>query len=318
MNRVERFVHAVVGTLFAHSILVAVVLLLFYVVPNTVSVVSSPAFGDFVIANVARAHFDPEPQEFDPQYTRSQKFMYWDTVTNSGWLGNVIYKTVPLFVYEGITEVGVYPKSAVAMPMTGEDSLHLLGQAMPAFSVMRINERMIEEGVRYDERVALYVTIHELIHLQSAKPGVVNWGKSEVIEPSTQAATVEVLAAMCNLDDDTACEAFWMLIYRTTTASLENYVTDTGWELPYKLWERLIWMTPGQRKTSDKFLRHWQEDADAWEERGVLVEKYGAAPWRLHVVPGVRDNIPLLTGPNMYYDDTSVMFGNWLWFVVRR
>lgn len=281
-------------------------------------VVDHPVFGDFIIANVARYSYPWQQQEFEAEYTYDEINKVWLLQTNSQWLADTIRDVIPFFEYEGVTGemLGVSPNVALAEPMPGMSSFHLLGTANPNSRTFRINERLLEGSVRFDEKQALATVVHESIHLQrTPSPGVFNSTWAPIIEPNTQAATIEVLAAMCNYRNEVACDAFWHELWKQTSTSVELYAIHHNLQPLYRWYEDTFWLTPEDREAFAKSDRFWNSTPERKTQLNEILLNYGAGPWRKILVKGIRQNVPLNTGATLWFDDTRSMLGFWNWFV---
>src|SRR3990167_8181042 len=153
---------------------------------------------------------------FAPDYVGGDlvnKLQAWDINSNSLWLVQQTTKIVPYFAYEDLTDRGLYPSILAWIPMTNERSFHVLGTAYTDEYVIYLNDRTVTDPRFNDQREALETLVHELIHIQGglfADDPAPDWAtKSAHLESATEAATIEVLAAMCNYGDKIACLSFW-------------------------------------------------------------------------------------------------------------
>lgn len=246
----------------------------------------------------------------------------WDSLTNSKWLARQARLIVPLLSYEKLVQEANYPGLVAFLPYSGSRSLHVGGSAdlswIYGFVVM-INERYLLPPDT--DLVEVYaILVHELIHIQG---GLFLRGSSESLEAYTSAATLEVLAALCNEGQPLACEAFWLDMKTFARRSLDynTSVLGIGW---YYDWFSNTFMRDdvqvGQARHRD---RYWQEHR---EEEMDIIRKYGYLPWIQKVIPGFTGGRQweLKTGNtvsefggrtfalSMPWDDTKDVLG-WFW-----
>lgn len=246
---------------------------------------------DLGIAAVAHVLAGDEvPVEID--YTGSMGYdpnYIYGMYSNSGWVAEQVRLIIPFMAYEGLIEQGQYPGIAFWAPKADMQSIHVLGWAstreaqLPVF----LNERMLIGPNGVDGRRILGVLVHELIHQQG---GAFSHGTNVEREAATQAATIEVLAAMCNYRDELACRAFWYEIEDLARSSLRARMnTSAG----YRLIMNVLFRDAEDERSARKSRRFW---ADKPEQLQYIVKAYGQYPWESHVLPGLRGEHWLNTG----------------------
>jgi hypothetical protein len=112
-----------------------------------------------------------------------------------------------------------------------------------------------------------------------------------MFESATSSATTEVLAAMCNLEDELACKAFWHEIEQFSRNSLIVQLDYYGAGWLYDTWSNAFWRKDSEVISYRKIMRFW--DKRPGELMG-LRKKYDIEPWR-NVRWGVLYSIPLNT-----------------------
>ena len=276
---------------------------------------------DFVFINVAHIKagesipFEIEDYSLGIAYDRDYT---WGFVTNSTWIVQETSLIVPYFEYEGITYKVNYPRMVYFTPVPGETSLRLLGAASAEWNFLLINDRILFDERWNDERSMLSTLVHELIHLQGELfTSATNPGLSESM---TQAATMEVLAAMCNYGDDVACFAFWSDVETFARSSFRTSLNDAGLSWVYDPLANLLWRNAKEEIAAEKTNRYWADDPG---ERARITKEYGSQPWNKFVLAGLR-GIPMNTGNrepiagstppaykvmSMDFDDTQAMLG---------
>jgi len=303
----------------------------------------SLVFRDLYIASMAHNRAgDPIPfeliKEYDGGFGRAPyridyvkgnlicPYCSWGIRTNSEWLAEFVRYVVPFYEYEGIAppNQSVYPIQIAFFPLTGDNSFHLLGSAATWYSVVNLNERMLLKP-NADLRQIYSTIIHELVHTQ--RGGFSN-DRPNIIEPKTQSATLEVLAAMCNYGDDVACKAFWYEVESWARGSLWVRLRMIGLDDLYQPLANLLWRDADQEAAADKSLRHWFEDEEAEHYLWDIIYNYEKYPWEVHVIPGICGQ-PMDTGQakfvevtskgdvifeiiGMLFDDTASMFPWWV------
>lgn len=218
---------------------------------------------------------------FDPLLTR-EPFVQFGIETNSKWAIDYTLRIVPLIAYEGIVEDTTYPAAVGFLPFPGDAAYTVWGMAWPASSVAFVNWRLATDETIMDEADALGVLVHELIHVQG---GIFATGTSEELESATSAATVEVLAAMCNLGDDVACVAFLRDIQSPVRAALIRDLSWYGAEWVYQAYSDIFLRDRTERLIAAKSLRYWSKDPGA---RVEILSKYGVVPLERYIGPGLR------------------------------
>jgi hypothetical protein len=280
---------------------------------------------------------DVIPAEID--YIRSEAyepFYEWGQTTNSEWLADYSRLIVPYFEWEELTARAFYPERIIWAPRLGYTSLRVGGWAWPPMSQVYMNERVLLEAMLVPEdadagRILATLT-HELVHIQGGnffmspssvgEAGSAAW--SAWIEQHTEAASTEILAAMCQYGDTNACRAFWLSIedYARSSLKLEliRIFGKPGWWM-YDLWADAFIRDANDVISANKSYRYW--DAH-YSDMISLLEKYGDFPYEHFVLPGVlrrlkmdtniRNCWPVYTGYQcdilgLSYDDTAAMFG---------
>ena len=205
----------------------------------------------------------------------------WTIKTNSIWLLEHVTLIAPFMSYEGLINSSNYPVLAAWAPTADSRSLHVLGWAQPEQGFLFLNERMLNDNRWNDERMALSTFVHELIHLQI---GAFSTGTSEELESATSAATVEVLAALCNYGDDLACQSYWSEVEDLAGASLNVRLNENGLGWVYDLFANIFLRDSDREQVVRKSLRFWASHPDELE--GIR-KRYGQHPWEAHVIPGI-------------------------------
>jgi hypothetical protein len=184
--------------------------------------------------------------------------------------------------YENINPYPNYPKAVLITPIPTERSMHLAAYADVTRGILAVNERFV---VRYvaDVRQILALLTHELVHFQD---GHFHNGPSHFIESRTNAATVELLAAMCNYREPLACRTFWYEIEDMADASLRVNLTNAGYGQAYEWFARVFLYEEEMMDYSAhrKSMRYWAKDP---VELDAILTKYGQMPWIHLVIPGV-------------------------------
>lgn len=283
---------------------------------------------DFVIAVVAfeRAG-DPVPFE-DNVYARGRILdmdMSYGMESNNLWMLDQTRLIVPYFPYEKVSTQGVYPVAVGSIPMAGDDSFHVAGRMIPNHEeghIALLNEREFLDQRWNDQRRALEVLVHELVHVQG---GNYLFGTSEELESATSIATVEVLAAMCNYDHELACQSFWLEVSGLARTSLLLQLQDIGRGYLYDSWARLFWRTAEQQVAYDKSMRYWDKSPDALY---TIRSKYALVPWQT-IVAKVSVNGKADTGIKycntygcailgMPFDDIAYLFQEFDWLLENK
>lgn len=175
---------------------------------------------------------------------------------------------VPFFENKNIREIPVYPEGITVETISGQGSTGIVGAAYYEEKLIFI---FLNEQI--DTRYLLPVLVHELVHLQGGQfiDSVPPWLKIIIFEANTQAATVEVLAAMCHSGDDFACDAFWSAIRDHSSSAFWVRLYQVGLEKRYQPIASLFWSDGIDfQKTTSKF-----------------IHTYLQYPWDQIIVPGV-------------------------------
>lgn len=278
------------------------------------------------------AHWRAEKlgEEAPPDISMLRPDKYYGVMySNCEWCAGETFKIVPFFQLEGLTPgLGIYPDALLVLPRPGTGSLKVGGQAFCFFDNtkdsivwIRLNERGYRS--RYATKADLLGTlVHELIHLQGGR----FCDREDMVdtEASTEAASLEILAARALAGDKTSRRAFWISI--ESFARTEMYYTalkaDMGWL--YQIFADINFRDARERAAADKWGRFWEnKQADLMN----VMFRYGIRPWRDYVLPGALHNATFRTGIKSVYvqygwlytlhgsvfewDDTQDMLGLW-------
>lgn len=221
---------------------------------------------------------------------------FWEIQTNSEWLVEQTNLIVPYMGYENLAPSGRYPTGIYFAPMANNQSFHILGKYLPFYRIIIINDRFLYDGRRLERADMLLSTIvHELVHAQH---GRYVKGESQELESATEAATIEILAAMCNHNNNLACQAFYN--------ELKGYAL-TGLELSApKVFEaglRLILDGPKDQAPRDKSLRYWASDPAGLDH---ILTSYIMYPWQQLIKPAAEGWAGFNTGFANYDLDKPV------------
>jgi hypothetical protein len=237
-------------------------------------------------------------------------FYCLDCWYNSRWLEIQENNIVPIFGVdqhgEGLAPVPQYTFLAAAIPYNSQRSLGVAGLQLFTIdgSVVFINDRFQNETSWNDEREALSTLVHELIHAQGglfASPS----DQPELFEPRTQGATTEILASMCDRQQETACKSFWMVMFQYSKAYvMVNLKTQNlGWF--YELWDKIFFLNTSETRLHDKNIRYW---ATRQEQYDYLITAYSLNPYLKIVIPalaGMDEDTGLLYSAALYCDNTD-------------
>lgn len=254
-----------------------------------------PIFRDFVIANIAYVKAgNPIPFENADDYTRGFKLDEGNVYTygmesNNAWMAEYTRLIVPYMLYERATPRPIYPDSAGSIPFQGITSFHVAGRMLPGDNTILLNERFWLDSKWNDQRRALGTLVHELVHVQR---GAYIQGTSAQLESATSIATVEVLAGMCNYQDELACKAFWFQVESLSRSSLIVELDKLGLRWVYEGWSNLMWRPLIETDSYNKAMRYWDSVPGGLM---TIREKYQLVPWKA-IIAGVTDSIPLNTG----------------------
>lgn len=289
-----------------------------------------------LIVRDAKIYFKAYNQAGDTIPVEGIKYTYdeftdtWGLLSNSEWYLNYTMQVVPLFSYEGLNFDPIYPAVMAFVPRAGDDTVTNLGRTeyAPEFKgeLVTINDRYMLSADS-DMRDLLSTLVHENIHVQKGNftfTGACGfnyecWAKESVeLEAKTTAATLEVLAAMCNLGDDLACSTFWMEVRDFAGTSLNYRLKQYGLEEEWQWFRNHFQRTPKEIARRDKILRYWSQTPEVREN---LIYKYSVYPWNDLIVTGMCGNL-LNTGilsPGEFgkayilglkFDDTQYLFDN--------
>lgn len=256
----------------------------------------------------------------------------WGLVTNSTFLTNMTHMISPFFTYELLTDKVKDPVAVIFIPRAGDDSLNNLGQVIYGIVVL-LNERMLYFEPWNDAKTIQATLTHELIHIQGGNflyspeplpascyvvmddgqskyfcavesdiPKLFEWAsrRSVWVEQHTQAATVEVLAAMCNSGDRLACSSFWDDFGRATSGSLEVELKSVGLQALYQPFMNVMTRNSVERSRAEKALRYWVRYPGG---RDAIVLKYGQGPWVNYILPYIVHGRLLDTGNTYQVDE---------------
>ena len=271
--------------------------------------------------------FSREPYIID--YVKSQPvcpYCSWGIQTNSIWLSEFVWYSLPFYEYERVAgdRESRAPVFMGFFPLQGVDSFHLLGSASSWSASVMLNERMLQKP-EADLRTLYSTIIHEMVHVQG---GAFTGARANVIEPKTQAATMEILAAMCNYGDDIACAAFWNEVESWSRGTLRVRLKILELEGLYEPLANLLWRDPKQKASADKSMRHWAEDPEYESYLWDIIYNYQKYPWEVHIIPGIcgfpldtehrelydmtPKGEPIYRHIMMWFDDTESMFPEWM------
>lgn len=229
---------------------------------------------------------EAEDWEVEMDYIGSQAYNVLSTngiVTNSRYLYEQTVQIVPFMAYEKIKEKSQYPMLVLFSPVTDSNHFHLGGWARVETYAVRINDRYVMRDELADERQVLGILVHEIIHIQggnfASQSGAPDW-----VEPRTEAATLEVLAAMCNFRKEAACAAFWSSIgdFARTSFRARMGRWNLSW-LANLIMNVTIYDGDAQRSFR-KSMRFWEDDPGSLQ---YILEAYSLRPWEEIVLPGV-------------------------------
>lgn len=251
-----------------------------------------------------------KPIPFDPGSTGSMAFQSFGNIYfNSTWAEQWTFQIVPYFNYEGIKYNPNYPVAVLFSPLEGERHFHTMGYANPAKNFVIVNQRYDWDEMRNDERSALSVLVHELIHLQGA---AFIEGESEVFEARTQSATLEVLAALCQHGREIGCKAFWYDLADYPEMYLRLLAEKHGLMWLYNRWTRHF-RTDGLDRSYYKSLRHWESNP---YKLSYIIRAYTLRPFEEHILPGICQNreMPVVPEDQQMF---AALFSGWGWLSVE-
>ena len=295
---------------------------------------------DVVIAVIAENKAGDEiPYEFD--YNLTQFYNIGGIYTNSLYLMEQVRIILPFFGYEGITETPTSPDVIGFGYLAGIRSFTVGGFAVQRDTpnpgdpgIILINERYVLLDSYNDKRDILSTLTHELVHHQGANfiGRAPNYLESSAFEANTQAATIEVLAAMCNFRDADSCKAFWDEISAYARGSFRMRLRQWGYENLYYPIADFLWWDDVDRQAADKSLRFWMNDPDRKDYLYNQIYTYQQRPWEYVILPGILGE-PLDTGLEgkcavttvgikcepilMPFDDTTDLIGNFVLWLIR-
>jgi hypothetical protein len=283
--------------------------------------VLKPLYGDLALALVASERAGPRlPFDEDFSYLIGNEMTIYGQLTNSPYLVNKARLIIPYFAYEKVAFYPRYPFAIGFGVYEAYRSFHVGGTYYGQKDLVLLNERYVLDSRWDDHRDVLTTLVHELIHAQGGKFLINN--DVEDLESRTQAATIEVLASMCNYGDDLACLSFWEEIEGLARVDMKVRLHEMKLDWVYELTANVLFRDRIEDKAAFKQLRFW---ADNQEEYWYIIRAYSLKPWGW-IKAGLR-GIPLDTGivaakpddvrgTKFYYlgmpfDDTKVLLG-WL------
>lgn len=264
--------------------------------------------------------------EFQPDYTRDQIFTVGNIYYNSYWLADKVRLILPYMSYENVAPSYRYPSVILFVPEPGERSFHIGGSFSPFMNVVSINERYILDNRWNDEADTLETLVHELVHTQG---GAYLADGPEDFESATSAATVEILAAMCNYGNRVACRAFWNSIHDMSRSAFRTRLYDRGLGWLYEDISNLLFRNNFDERAARKAMRYWANDMT---QLAYIYRAYQVGPWENHVIPGVW-GYPMENGFSvsktywdgysyvssyLIFDDTADLMGWLKWFMSIR
>lgn len=286
---------------------------------------------NLIVALVAHSRVG-DPVQFSAPYSNHYpNYKTWGLTGNSPWLLERARFILPYMAYEKVRLIELYPYHVVFAPFSGTSSFHTLGryvsQNRQGEDVVLLNERFLIDQKYNNEVMAFAVLVHELVHAQG---GAFLKGKSVDIEAATSAATVELLAAMCNYSYDIACRGFWSEIRSMawTTVDVRLHKAKLGW-LADGLY-KLLFLDSEREWRYDKSRRFWADDPGRLL---AIQQKYSVLPWEELIIPGVHGKkldvqmeiiaynpstgrLSRFTGDPMPFDDARARLG-WLVFFMH-
>lgn len=232
----------------------------------------------FSTAKYPRTHVE------DVDYKRSDARQYYGLTTNSEFLVKWASVIIPQIEYEGLTPMARYPKVIFFVPFTGESAIHVLGRYIPSQDVVLINDAFVDWDNSPRAARLLATLTHELIHAQG---GLYVQGMSQELEARTEAATIEVLAGLCNYKYELACEAFWSEVHDYAMTKIRKAYPNY-----YKVLYTLLNNDAAER-SADKSRRHWADNPDRLAH---IIEAYTMHPWRDMILPAAAGDKDFNTG----------------------
>lgn len=229
------------------------------------------------------------PVPFDPQPTVDAKQSLDGFYYNSELVAQLVDKIVPFFVYDHLTssQLVTYPMLVGFIPYDPDLSLSVAGYEYYDSSIkariIMLNNRYLYDKAWNDERDFLGTLTHELIHAQGY--GFDNQADGpEIFEAKTQAASTEILASMCDMKDQLACQAFWLDISDYSRAYVRARFDALHAQWAYKLWSRIFFWKTGDEARFDKRMREWGYDMQQYE---YVLKAYSINPYTKYLVPAV-------------------------------
>jgi len=214
-------------------------------------------------------------------YTRSYPLERFGEKTNVDWLADYTRLIVPFFFYEKVVATPAYPIDILFAPNLGGRSFHVGGTTYLSKNAVILNERYLLDDNWNDQREALSTLVHELTHVQGGDFVPRTGLRPEQYEANTSAATVEILAAMCNYADQLACRSFWFEVEGMARTRLMIQFKAMGLrDDVYQQLANFLWRDDVRERVSRKSLRFWAENSD---ERWYIITAYSSRPFFLLV-----------------------------------
>ena len=190
-------------------------------------------------------------------HSASDTFEWWGMETNSKWLAEYTAKILPFFEYEGIGGGGEFPKAVAFVPFAETTAFVVGGRALRDTEIVLLNSRYVLIPTWGDDAEILAVLVHELTHLQ--RGNFIGDNPAE-FEAFTEAATAEILAAMCNYGDTLACRAFASAMKSNVVSVLRRDMNLSDSDNLYQIWADLALRHTGMSNAltgHGAFLRLW-------------------------------------------------------------
>jgi hypothetical protein len=224
----------------------------------------------------------------------------WGIKSNSIWASQYARRIVPFFSYEKATFKGVYPEILGVIPFVDYENFHIAGRMIPTQGrIALLNERFFFDPNWSDERRALEVLVHELVHVQG---GNYIEGSSESLESKTSIVTIEVMAAMCNYGDPVACDAFYLEIHHLARTALHIRLAEKGYGHVYEWIANTLWRDEVEQAKYEKAMRFWSEDMDGLM---TIRKKYSLIPYE-YMLEAIQDTDIILLDTG--HKNCSVLF----------
>ncbi len=188
---------------------------------------------------------------------------------------------VPFFAQESIRETPIAPTGVI---VDLQESGRITGRAFPENGAI-----LLTLPKQIDSRKLLPVLVHEQVHLQEGRflsyNSLYPWTEFIPFEANTQAASLEVLAALCHSGDDLACAAFWGEIEEYSNSVFWLHLEQNGLERWYPIITELF----------------WSGGTDFQLVSARLSYSYFQYPWEQIIIPGISGE-SLNTGNTYDYE----------------